>query len=309
MWGSFCDLAMAGGPLHKGALLGPGRESAIDGDFDRYDEGPKKLPRHPAGPVCGLRRHRTRAGGACHAGRCDGRVAAARHRHGERRRPAAGRDARPARRAAVPPRKEIQNVITVVAKTCHYWVGHVPRAQQQAIGELFLRMDDEAPLVEPALPAAAPAPRRRGALAGVIARGTGLRRGGAATAGWLGVECGSVRAAVSMMRALVASNVLARREATMLCVPVNPATDPGAARGSHRHPRLPVRLGARRVVGTLGGAEAAPYDLLLGVSAATSCAGDPFRSPRRCLRSDRCRRSGPGTVTASGLVNVRGRRR
>ena len=38
--------------------------------------------------------------------------------------------------------KEIKNVITVTAKTCHYWVGHIPRAQQQAIGELFLRMDD-----------------------------------------------------------------------------------------------------------------------------------------------------------------------
>ena len=33
-----------------------------------------------------------------------------------------------------------------------------------------------------------------------------------------------------MMRALVASNVLARREATTLCVPINPATDPGGQR-------------------------------------------------------------------------------
>ena len=33
--------------------------------------------------------------------------------------------------------KEIKNVITVMAKTCHYWVGHIPRAQQQAIAELL----------------------------------------------------------------------------------------------------------------------------------------------------------------------------
>ena len=32
-----------------------------------------------------------------------------------------------------------------------------------------------------------------------------------------------------MMRALVASNVLARREGTVLFVPVNPAADPTAA--------------------------------------------------------------------------------
>ena len=33
-----------------------------------------------------------------------------------------------------------------------------------------------------------------------------------------------------MMRALVASNVLARREGTVLFVPVNPATDPEGRR-------------------------------------------------------------------------------
>ncbi len=29
IWQTFCDLAMAGGPPHKGALLGPGDPSAI----------------------------------------------------------------------------------------------------------------------------------------------------------------------------------------------------------------------------------------------------------------------------------------
>ncbi len=32
MWGSFCDLAMAGGPPHKGMLLDPGTEREIDAD-------------------------------------------------------------------------------------------------------------------------------------------------------------------------------------------------------------------------------------------------------------------------------------
>ena len=43
---------------------------------------------------------------------------------------------------------------------------------------------------------------------------------------WLGLECGSVRAAVWNMRMLAAANVLARREGTNLFVPVNPRVDP-----------------------------------------------------------------------------------
>src|SRR5215208_1246157 len=38
MWGSFCDLAMAGGPPHKGTLLEAGAEPEIDAQFARYDE-------------------------------------------------------------------------------------------------------------------------------------------------------------------------------------------------------------------------------------------------------------------------------
>ena len=45
MWGTFCDLALAGGPPHKGALLGPGVESDIDADFDRYDEAAEEICR------------------------------------------------------------------------------------------------------------------------------------------------------------------------------------------------------------------------------------------------------------------------
>jgi hypothetical protein len=38
IWGSFCDLAMAGGPPHKGTLLEPGREEEIETQADRYRE-------------------------------------------------------------------------------------------------------------------------------------------------------------------------------------------------------------------------------------------------------------------------------
>ena len=146
--------------------------------------------------------------------------------------------------------KEIKNVITVIAKTCHYWVGHIPRAQQQAIGELFLRMDAETPLLEPALWSGDPADPRCG---GRTRRGDRARDRPPprrrTSAGWLGVECESVRAAVWMMRALVASNVLARREGTALFVPVNPTTDPGGEpSGGGPRTRVPVCLGSRRAL-------------------------------------------------------------
>jgi sirohydrochlorin cobaltochelatase len=130
--------------------------------------------------------------------------------------------------------KEIKNVITVIAKTCHYWTGHVSRARQQAIATLFATMADEAPLVEPAR--ASEGAHANGCrvvsvtLADVIRRETGLRHSNHRYVGWLGLECPSVRAAIWMMRAMVVSNVLARREGAVLFVPVNPMRDPSGTR-------------------------------------------------------------------------------
>ncbi len=139
--------------------------------------------------------------------------------------------------------KEIKNVITVVAKTSHYWLGHMPRDQQQEIAELFVTMGHESPLIEPELACPESATKSESWLRpsqALIQRSTGLQRSTHRTAGWLGVECPSIRFAVWMMRALVASNVLSRREGTVLFVPVNAATDPdgtivaGAVERVHR---------------------------------------------------------------------------
>jgi sirohydrochlorin cobaltochelatase len=94
--------------------------------------------------------------------------------------------------------KEIKNVITVIAKTTHYWMGHMARAQKSAIADLFARMSAASPLIEPA-----------------------------DRDGWRAIECPNVKAAVWMMRAIVTHNVLSRREGTTLFVPNNPVSDPG----------------------------------------------------------------------------------
>jgi hypothetical protein len=234
MWGSFCDLAMAGGPPHKGMLLEPGTEADIDADYARYDEVVDQICRGVR-MVTGLRSYMSPTPGwVCVTCLGDGMAGwlvraivmenvAARRRGAILELPAA-----PHFRLE----KEIKNVITVVAKTCHYWLGHMPRDQQQAVAELFVTMASESPLLEPELFTSDTQAHRRelvDSAATVILRDTGLRRSNHQYAGWLGIECPSVRSAVWMMRALVATNVLSRREGTVLFVPINSATDPRGA--------------------------------------------------------------------------------
>jgi hypothetical protein len=229
IWGSFCDLAMAGGPPHKGRLLEPGQQADIDADFDRYDEVAEEICRGIR-MVTGLRAYVAPDPGwicvTCHGDAMAGWLvrAIAMENVAVRRRGAI-------LELPVSPHfrleKEIKNVITVIAKTCHYWLGHIPEDQQRVIGDLFNTMASESPLIEPDLTIAEPARSRHLAsrLAEQIQRATGLQPSSQRYAGWVGIECPSVRFAVWMMRALVVSNVLSRREETVLFVPVNPATD------------------------------------------------------------------------------------
>jgi sirohydrochlorin cobaltochelatase len=206
MWGSFCDLAMAGGPPHKGALLAPGREADVDADFDRYDEVAEEICRGIR-LVTGLRAYVSPNPGwvrvSCQGDAMAGwLLRAITMENVAARRQGAMLDLPAAPHFRL--EKEIKNVITVMAKTCHYWVGHTPRDRQEAIGDLLLALEREGPLVEPAFDDDVPQ--------------------------WRGVECDGVASATRMMRALVASNVLARREGTTLFVPVNEAVDPDGRR-------------------------------------------------------------------------------
>ena len=229
MWGSFCDLAMAGGPPHKGTLLGPGVEAEIDAQFGLYDEVAEEICRGIK-MVTGLRAYVSSVPGwvsiTCLSDAMAGWLlraivmenVAVRCRGSILELPAA-----PHFRLE----KEIKNVITVIAKTCHYWLGHMSADHQRAVAELFMTIARESPLIEPDLSSAVRADNsRRSSVAALIARDTGLRRADQQYPGWLGVECPNVRAAVWLMRALVASNVLSRREGTTLFVPVNAAADP-----------------------------------------------------------------------------------
>jgi hypothetical protein len=231
IWGSFCDLAVAGGPPHKGTLLGPGDRASIGRDPDRYRDvvgeicrgiemvtGIAALAASTPGWIQMSLPSETMAGWLLRAITVEN-VAV----HGD-----GGTLFLPAA-PAFQLEREIKNVVTVVAKTCHYWLGHMPGLQRSAIGRMFAELDAEAPLLGPPFPPLDSADRTTASLARLVGQriweATGLPTSGHGYSGWLGIECPSVRSAVWQMRALVAFNVLSRREGGALFLPLNPTTD------------------------------------------------------------------------------------
>lgn len=233
IWGSFCDLAMAGGPPHKGRLLEPASSAEIEPSSQRYSEVVEEICRgvrmvselavnrsEVPGWVCVYCFSQSMAEWLVRAvvmenisARCEGSLLEL---------PAA-----PAYRIE----KEIKNVITAIAKTSHYWVEHMSRSQHQEIGNLFLRLSAEHPLIQPAhigYDFQTDAHRTLSKqMAHTIHQQLRLQPADRQYAGWLGLNCPSVRFAIWIMRALVVNNVLARREETTLFVPVNPQSDAG----------------------------------------------------------------------------------
>jgi len=230
MWGSFCDLAMAGGPPHKGTLLEPASRAVVAAHATRYGKVLREV-RRGIMLVTGLHVRESPTPGWIRV-TCFSRAMAGWLLRAIVMENVAARATSRALDLPLGPdyrlEKEMKNVITVIAKTCHYWLGHTPCAQQRAIADLLLRMEVESPLIVPgAVNKLAPRPSAPDALSLAIERETGLRTSRQQHFGWLGVECPTVKAAIWMMRMMVASNVLSRREDTVLFVPVNDATDPG----------------------------------------------------------------------------------
>ena len=200
IWQTFCDLAMAGGPPHKGRLLQPGGAEAIAADPVRYAAVAEEICRG-IGMATGLPCEASAEPGWIHVG-CDTDGMAGWLLRAITMENVAVRaegsvldlPAGPAYRLD----KEIKNVVTVIAKTCHYWSGHMWRFEQSAIAELFADMEAESPLLAPAYP----------------------------NPQWIGSPCPDVRSAVWVTRIVVASNVLARREDNVVLVPADPVRDP-----------------------------------------------------------------------------------
>jgi hypothetical protein len=106
--------------------------------------------------------------------------------------------------------KEIKNVITAVAKTCHYWQDHTGLAHQRMVGDLFSAITAESPLIQPALighdfkDTMDPQPGR--SIAERIEEKAGMKPWVIPCNAWVGMVCPSVKSAIWMMRGLVVSN-------------------------------------------------------------------------------------------------------
>ena len=215
IWGSFCDLAMAGGPPHKGTLLLPATQAEIASHPSEYAEIAteicrgiqlvttlKATPSQHAGWIEVTCANPTEAGWLTRAIVMEN--VSARTEGANLFLPAG-----PHYRIA----KEVKNVITSTAKTFHYWDQHTWPAQQREIAALFEKQGE---LLQPQAESNPNIPD-------AIRAATGLEPTAHNYPGWLGLECGDVHAAIWLMRALVASAILARREQTVLFVPSDEA--------------------------------------------------------------------------------------
>ena len=231
IWGSFCDLAMAGGPPHRGTLLEPATKAEIDLGPERYKQVGDELCRGVE-MVTGLAAEPSLISGWIDVDCPSTSMAGWLVRAINMENVSAHVDGMVLHLPVGPGfrlEKEIKNVVTSIAKTCHYWLGHTSVAQHRAIGDLFKILECESPLIQaPFSTRNTPTDvfeRSRDMIAEKIHSQTRLHAIGREHHGWLGVDCLNVRPAIWMMRIMVASNVLCRREGNFIYVPLNPSTD------------------------------------------------------------------------------------
>jgi len=224
IWTTFCHLALAGGPPHRGRLLEPVKQSELEAapaetqhlvvaELERALRLTVDLPlvaeRRPGwvGLLCD-----------------DGAMAAWLTRAVMAENVFARREGEllfvpvgPSFRIE----KEVKNVVVSLAKSCHYLLDHVDDDARPK--------GDGPTLIAPPLPEeierhrevyAAAATKLRAAIAG----GTPLPTLPDDYPGWLGLDCATEDAAVWMLRAVAVEDVLVRREEGRLYVPV--AIDP-----------------------------------------------------------------------------------
>lgn len=225
IWASFCDLAMAGGPPHRGTLLQPASRDEIAADPAAHERCLEEI-RRGISLAAGLVPLEPLESGpaAWVAVRCHGPGMAswlklaivAENVLAESRGDILLLPAGPRFRLE----KEIKNVITSAAKTCHYWLQHMSQEQRESIAAMLGARDDSAPS-HPGGGAGGRAVQAARVVESIRER-TGLdcildRPG------WLGVKCSSIRSAVWIMRALIADSVLSRREGEVVLVSLDAA--------------------------------------------------------------------------------------
>jgi hypothetical protein len=232
IWGSFCDLAMAGGPSHRGTLLQPATAEAVAanpeaqlrlmGVIEEIRRGIFLVTRLPVQPTA----NGSWVGVVCRSVGMAGwlvRAIVMENIHVRHDAETLFLPAGPDYRLA----KEIKNVITATAKTCHYWTDHMSANQHESIDEMIGNHGIESELLEPALTVDVEAdPHSYRDIVDAMTRQITARTGRVCFThryvGWIGIDCPSLRTAIWLMQAMTVENVLARREDTVLFLPAHP---------------------------------------------------------------------------------------
>ena len=230
IWTTFCDLALAGGPPHRGKLLEPVSEDEVAAEPGRHADLVSEIGR-AIGLTTGLPVIDGYAPGWVGV-RCKSPAEAAWLQFAVTAENVSARRSQDVLQLPAGPafrvEKEVKNIVVALAKAYHYWDGHLTAAQQSLTGESAW---------EPATPAEAAAnPSGYKAAEGEVKHG--LRAAGLTTmprryVGWVGFQTGGEEEAVWLLRAVLVNQVLARREDRVLYLPVgsNPGTDQAARVG------------------------------------------------------------------------------
>jgi hypothetical protein len=222
IWTSFCDLALAGGPPHRGTLLEPVPEPEAVAEPERYRAVVAEI-RRAIGMTTALAAVDGDEPGWVGV-RCESPQEAAwlqfavtaENVSARRRGTVLQLPAGPAFRVE----KEVKNVVVALAKSSHYWDGHLTYTQQSLAGDGAW---------EPAAPSEASAnpTAYEAALAQVLERlsDSGLPTSPRHYVGWVGIETPGDEDAVWLLRAVLVGRVLARREENILFLPVGVMPD------------------------------------------------------------------------------------
>ena len=223
IWTTFCDLAMAGGPPHRGKFLGPTNPAAVSKDLEKSKTVAVEIQRGIQ-LTTGMKASIDDAINWVLL-ECESETMAAwMHRAIVAENVFADHLGNVVRLPSGPDfriEKEIKNVIVCVAKTWHYWDGHMSENEKAKAGKVM----NDAPLIIPPqvynneITAEAYA---KAVIETLETVGAALKFEGktASEYGWVGFECPDEKSAAWMVRAIIACNILARREITTLLLPV-----------------------------------------------------------------------------------------
>lgn len=223
IWTHFCDLAIAGGPPHRGSLLEAPTPDEVAAEPAGYQFVRDEIIRGLR-MTTGLVARETPVPGwvaipCSNAGMAAWLLRAVMsenvfvRRSGDMLLAPAG----PTFRLA----KEVKNVVVAFAKTCHYWQSHFSNEQRASASRALA---DKTDLLEPPdraqiLSRAAEYEAVTQQLEQTLAQTLGLPIVHSKNGGWVGLRFHDERTAAWFVRSAIAVNILARREENVLYLP------------------------------------------------------------------------------------------